>query len=746
MNTLPIATLNDCRSPVSAVHQVTFDKLAGLFKEPKIGAKDGTAWMPADIEVGPRTGERVKSISFLVLDVEADAEPVKDENGELLRDKHGDIVKRVFGPEPPLFDEMLAELSLHGWRGFLHTSYSHGGAILPEGIEHPRYRLAFDLSRPIQSGEIKSLGLHVAALLGIADCFDKGCLEPARLYYAPRCPEERKPLYRHAVIEGEPLDVDALLADVARIEQAQKSAAAGRRGQASGSVIQAFNDAHDVGLILEQHGYTRKGRRRWIWPGSTTGMPGVRMLPDSTPERVYSSHGGDPLNDGKAHDAFDCWRILNHGGDMAAAVKEAARLLGMGGRRSDYSGVGGTEHHVQNTEATKGGGGQESAVLIQQAGGDSPIRIDPITTEELQSARLTPRAILPELLYADVRNRISAGGTGKTTVALYEAIRLAAGMELWGRHPAQSVRTAIVTREDSREVLVARMREIMAGMMLEPWEIVPILDNIRIIDVSGVAFRLSAINDDVVVPHAANINWLIDALDNWKPDWLIFDPLVSFGVGESRVNDAEQGLIEAFRVLRNRLDCCVEGIHHSGKANARDKTLDQYGGRGGSALPDGSRMVAVMQPLTADEWLKATGGLLGQDESGIVMALPKLSYCGPQPPIFIRRRGYQFSMASVSTVSPEENARAIEDQLLRFISSEYSEGRRYSTQDLENSREKLSLSRQEIRGAITGLKIAGRILYEQVKGKAGSHYRPVTVADGGGDTLQDSAIVGGVEK
>lgn len=330
MNTLPVATLGNCRSPVLAVHQVTFDKLAGWFEEPQTGAKDGPAWMPADIEPGPRARERVKSISFLVLDVEADAENVKGESGEILHDRHGDAVKRVIGPEPLTIDEMKAELTLHGWRSFLHTSYSHGGAILPEGIEHPRYRLTFDLSRPLRPEEVKPIGLHIAMLLGIADCFDSGCLEPARLFYTPRCPEERMPLFRHAVVDGEPLDVDAMLAEVAKIEQAQKSAQTRRRGHESGSVIQAFNDAHDIGAILEQHGYVRKGRTRWIWPGSTTGMPGVRMLPESTPERIYSSHGGDPLNDDKAHDAFDCWCILNHGGDMSRAVKEAARLMGLG--------------------------------------------------------------------------------------------------------------------------------------------------------------------------------------------------------------------------------------------------------------------------------------------------------------------------------------------------------------------------------------------------------------------------------
>lgn len=109
MMTRPIATLSDCRSPVSAVHQVTFDKLAERFGKCDVGTKEGKAWMPADIEVGPRTAERVNSVSLLVLDVEADAEAVKGESGDPLRDKHGDIVKRIIGPEPPAVDDMLAD-------------------------------------------------------------------------------------------------------------------------------------------------------------------------------------------------------------------------------------------------------------------------------------------------------------------------------------------------------------------------------------------------------------------------------------------------------------------------------------------------------------------------------------------------------------------------------------------------------------------------------------------------------------
>ena len=370
------------------------------------------------------------------------------------------------------------------------------------------------------------------------------------------------------------------------------------------------------------------------------------------------------------------------------------------------------------------------------------IVVDEITLEEMHAARLTPRVILRDLLYADVRTRIAAGGVGKTTIAIFEAVTLALGRDLWGRTPHKQCRTVLVTREDSREILVARMREIIRTMQLTPEEVETVLASIKIVDVSGVSFRLSAVKEDVVVPHTTNLEWIAEALADWKPDWIIFDPLVSFGVGESRVNDAEQGLIEAFRMLRNRLDCCIEGIHHSGKANSREKNLDQYAGRGGSALSDGSRMVVVMQPLNAEEWQTATGTTLGFEETGIVMALAKLSYAGQQDPIFIRRDGYSFEMTTVIRRSPDQIAKSIEEQVCQFITSEYSRDRRYSAQDLENSKDKLSLSRQQIRQAITALKVSGRIAYEEVKGKSGSHFQPVTLADSGGDAKSDLAIGG----
>lgn len=363
----------------------------------------------------------------------------------------------------------------------------------------------------------------------------------------------------------------------------------------------------------------------------------------------------------------------------------------------------------------------------------NPLAFAPIELEEMAKARLTPRVIVHDLLYADVRTRISAGGVGKTTIALYEAATIALGRQVWGKRVDAPCRTAIVSREDGREVLVARLREIMVAMNLTKAETLQVLGNVRIFDLSNVPFRLTAVFDDVVMPHTANIDALIERIEAFRPDWLIFDPLVSFGVGEQRVNDGEQGLIEAFRILRNRLDCCPEGIHHSGKANAREKSLDQYAGRGGSALSDGCRMVAVLQPLEPSEWLQETGIRLADGETGVVMALPKLSYSKKQESIFILRKGYHFARVMPMRTTPEQEAAATSAQVLQFLTHEYSQGRMYSKSDLESSGQKLSLKRVQIRTALTDLKVRGQVIYIEKQGVRGSHYVPITLAEAGGE-------------
>ena len=79
--------------------------------------------------------------------------------------------------------------------------------------------------------------------------------------------------------------------------------------------IAEFNQAYSCAEVLIRNSYKQAGKDRFIRPNSESKAAGTVLLNNCVDgiQRVYS-HGGDTLNDGFAHDAFDCMRILEHGG------------------------------------------------------------------------------------------------------------------------------------------------------------------------------------------------------------------------------------------------------------------------------------------------------------------------------------------------------------------------------------------------------------------------------------------------
>ncbi len=270
------------------------------------------------------------------------------------------------------------------------------------------------------------------------------------------------------------------------------------------------------------------------------------------------------------------------------------------------------------------------------------LRFEPISIDDWNTAALSPPCIVEAYLYADIALLIAAGGVGKTTLMLREAIHIALGLPLYGKRVLRPGPVAIITAEDGFEVLVARLRETAKAMNLTPDQIEVVQKSILIEYVGGEDFRLCSIQKETVV-LTPEVEVIIEAAKKVEPVMLVIDPAVSFGVGEQRVNDAEQGLIKACRRIRDSLEaCCIRVIHHTGKGNAREKTRDQYSGRGGSAMADGARMVHVIQPLEAEVFQAETDAILCDGESGLVLAQPKMSFCLPQPDLFIRRRGFRY--------------------------------------------------------------------------------------------------------
>jgi len=363
-----------------------------------------------------------------------------------------------------------------------------------------------------------------------------------------------------------------------------------------------------------------------------------------------------------------------------------------------------------------------------------------ITTTEWNTARSTPRCIVQDYLYADVGLNIGPGGISKTTLKQFEAVHIVLGRPLYGLAIRAPGPVVIITSEDSREMLIARLREVCQGMHLSAAELAIVMQRVRISDVSGSGFKLTEVRGDVVRP-SEGVDLIIEACQTIKPVLIVIDPAVSFGVGESRVNDAEQGLVEAARKLRSALDCCIQYIHHSGKANAREKAVDQYAGRGGSAFADGCRMVHVLQSLTAAEWCQETGTELLPGEYGLRLARPKMSYCPPQGDILIRRVGYRFEHVHAVATSGAEKIACAANQIWDLLILELSQGRYHSRNTLESLA--TGLKRGELRGALDWLQASGRIEEREVpnlsKGGKRTYLHPVASPSQNGEPIKKTA-------
>jgi regulatory protein RepA len=374
----------------------------------------------------------------------------------------------------------------------------------------------------------------------------------------------------------------------------------------------------------------------------------------------------------------------------------------------------------------------ELAGLIREAAESyervNPLKLDgPIGEAEWWGARASQPGVVDRWFYEDVGCFIAPGGTGKTTLLLFQVIHIVLGLPLFGHEVLNPGPVVILTAEDSRETLIARLRYMCAQLDLTEEQVRSVREDVHITDVSGKGIKLTIVEKDVVMPSKA-LDRLIVNIGVLNPSLLIIDPMVSFGVGESRINDAEQGLIDAARRIRNAARCAVLYVHHTGKENARAKTTDQYSGRGGSALADGSRMVHVLQRLSDDEWTTATGDVLNGDDAGFVLARPKMTWCPPQPDVFLKRRGYLFQR--YDGLGQSAGAMRVnqlqDDKIWQFLRDQFASGVKHTQNSLEDAQ---LMPQKATRQAVKRLLKDGRINKEDLGtgGRGGAHHylRPI---------------------
>jgi hypothetical protein len=306
----------------------TFEELVEATSTPAVGDKDGSYFVRGPCsEAATRSDDHITEANLIVLDGDSRFDPT---TGELTSG----------APHPSMVHEVLRNLNL---RHHIYTSHSHGA----EGKGN-RYRVLVPAALGSDPGVLAACVDHVVRKVQAAGVPLATVTENYRWsqpWFFPRTRSSDAPFLRYTHTQGNLLDVGAISSEwlghqppdieVATVESEDHSGSG-----AIGRFLSEHGDPETMAAYLEGKGYALVGAGqvnnvpsyRFLAPNSESGSPGVLLFRSQRGRwRAVSFHGeSDPLavkdsvsGKPRAHDAFDLFRILDHGGDLRAALAAA---------------------------------------------------------------------------------------------------------------------------------------------------------------------------------------------------------------------------------------------------------------------------------------------------------------------------------------------------------------------------------------------------------------------------------------
>lgn len=516
----------------------------------KCGHKYGQAWSPVDIEPGAtRANRNVRAITAAVFDLD-------------------DVVS----------EEWETRIRAAGLQGVIHSTHtSHEGACY--------LRLVLTLSRPVCPSEWPIVWAATIERFGLPA--DPACGDPARLYFTPSAPAGAPVIAR--ILEGVPLDVDALLSAVG--------------AEAITPRANTYADLPQENVRLE-----RSGDR----PPASADVRAAALRAVMALGQAVEWKGGDALtyraaviaandfalSEDEALDVLSRWDAFNEppwGADgLAQKLEHASRYA---------AGETGAARAARETKAMMLGGGPAGSALglpepePEPEPGTFPAALrdaralvaNALGLDRVADVQATPMfesvadlmARKPEPPRWLVKSLILEGGVAviatepkaaKTWAATEIAIGVSTGTLVFGRFPATRGRVAYFYAEDLDASVVTRFGALIKSRGLSPADLSEFHAQPR-------GRELDLCNDDHLALLLASCRMLGPLA------LLVLDPLRNIHTGEEDSSDAMSKVMARLRFLSSVLGCTVLFVHHSKKQNADSKgTRQGQMMRGSSAI------------------------------------------------------------------------------------------------------------------------------------------------------------------
>ncbi len=378
-------------------------------------------------------------------------------------------------------------------------------------------------------------------------------------------------------------------------------------------------------------------------------------------------------------------------------------------------------------------GGDAAPVGIERGPGEAPSRFDAardrVSLDELLAPPEPRRFIVDGRLPQDAGTKVGPGGGCKSTNALWEGIHIILGKPLYGREILTPGGIIVVSGEDERRKSLWRLSKLVDAMALTHGEKERVAESLYIPDISGTRVRLVEDDGRGNLTFTTVIDELIDAYSGAGISHVVFDPLVYFGPGERWMNDGGAEVMFAGRRLAHTLGCCVEFVSHTSMATARGKVDDQYSARGAASISDNGRFTRNLWTFAesdrdrfGDPPSRVTAADVARKRV-FVLTQPKLS---DGPPVtentwLLRDDGWGFTHLPSELRDPDQITRDDVNRVQDFLRAEEQRDCWHTKKTLEDSYQKIGLTRVRLRRAMGMAEANGWIVPVEIP--TGHHFR-----------------------
>lgn len=305
---------------------------------------------------------------------------------------------------------------------------------------------------------------------------------------------------------------------------------------------------------------------------------------------------------------------------------------------------------------------------------------DAFSHRRLKPTPFVVDGILPQ--HVGVLN--AQGGSGKSTLILYVMVCIVLGRRVFstadpddGFEVLKPGVCVFVSKEDGGSEAWYRIQEICHAMHLTAEELEQVRTRLKVIDMEDTCLTLIELDQRHNIVETELVGNLIDLLRSiLAVSLVVFDPRAMFGASENALNANEVRLATVARKISRALECAVIFVGHVSQNAARDRTEDQYAGRGGTAQADNSRFVwNLVQPKEDDKSIPIRFQPFAKHGWVSRLSYPKISY-GPRPPatyVFrnLAQAPFTFEFGHQAELSEAERIASVEgvnsDRLKRVL-------------------------------------------------------------------------------